>query len=107
MPEGVLGMKEDMDRKAALESAFSMRRYPGKANHIWAVLETRSWVDVMLKELGVRTDRGRVAWERKEEKGFGWWGWTSWYYEWFVAYEPSMYRGIVGEFLERVMSRSI
>jgi len=102
LPDATLGTKEDMDRKVALENAFMMRRYPGRKNIPWCVLEIRDWMDIMLKELGVRTDRGRVAWKRNPNRGFGWWGWKAWFHEWFVAYEPVMYKGIVDEFLEVV-----
>ncbi|PVH85139.1 FAD/NAD(P)-binding domain-containing protein [Cadophora sp. DSE1049] len=105
LSDDTLGTKEDMDRKIALENAFMMRRYPGRKNIPWCVLEIRDWMDVMLKELGVRTDRGRVAWERKPDRGFGWWGWKAWFHEWFVAYEPVMYKGIVDEFLETVKGK--
>ncbi|KAH7350696.1 hypothetical protein BKA65DRAFT_582690 [Rhexocercosporidium sp. MPI-PUGE-AT-0058] len=102
LPDALLGTKEDMDKKVALENAFMLKRYPGRRNILWCVLEIRDWMDVMLKELGVRTNRGRVAWKKRPDRGFGWWGWRAWFHEWFVAYEPVMYKEIVDEFLERV-----
>lgn len=95
-----LGTKEELDRKIALENAFMRKRYPGRKNIPWCVLEIRKWMDVMLKDLGVRADRQRLAWERSENRGFGWWGWKAWWQEWFVPYEPAIYRGIVEEALE-------
>lgn len=95
-----LGTKEELDIKIALENAFMRKRYPGRKNIPWCVLGIRSWMDVMLKELGVRADRQRLAWERSENKGFGWWGWKAWWQEWFIPYEPAIYRGIVEEALQ-------
>lgn len=41
-----------------------------------AVLEIRDWMDVMSKDLGVRTDRNRLAWERAYYRELGWgFGW--------------------------------
>lgn len=96
--------KEGMDREVALHNAFMRRRYPGRRNEPFAVLEIRDWMDVMLRDLGVRQDRNRLWWERRNEGKWGVWGWRPWVEEWFRPYVPESYRGIVEELLERVRS---
>jgi hypothetical protein len=94
--------EDAMKREVALVSAFMKRRYPGRRNIPIALLEVRDWMDVMLRDLGLRTDRNRLAWERSANKGFGWFGLKGWVVEWFKPYEPVVYKGILGEFLERL-----
>jgi dimethylaniline monooxygenase (N-oxide forming) len=103
--ENLVTDQEAMDREAARVSAFMKRRYPGRRNIPLALLEVRDVMDWLLRDLGVRTDRNRLAWERTANKGFGWWGLKGWIAEWFKPYEPVVYKGIVGEFLERVKER--
>lgn len=98
----LIGNKEAMDREIASMNAFMARRYPGRRNIPWAVIEIRDWMDLLLGELGLRTDRKRLQWERSPERGFGWFGWKAWTKEWFEPYEPQVYKGIVAEFLEKV-----
>jgi hypothetical protein len=52
------------------------------------MLEIRDWMDIMPRDLGVRTDTGTLAWERTVDEVFGWWGWKGWGQDWFVTYEP-------------------
>jgi dimethylaniline monooxygenase (N-oxide forming) len=98
----LLENQEAIDRRIALTNAFMRRRYPGRKNQPVAVFESRDWMDYMLKQLGVRTDRNRLAWKRNHGDEFGWWGWKSWVREWFEPYEPEVYQGIVQEFLDTV-----
>lgn len=95
------GKKSEMDKEVALHNAFMKRRYPGRRNVPFAVLEIRDWMDVMLKDLGVRTDRNRLTWERENKGKWSWFGWKPWLAEWFQPYLPAAYRGIVDELLER------
>jgi dimethylaniline monooxygenase (N-oxide forming) len=95
-----LGNQEAMDREIALMNRFMKRRYPGRRNVPFVVGEVRDWMDMMLKDLGVRTDRNRLAYERSPDEGWGWFGWKAWWKEWFLPYEPAVYQGIVQEFLE-------
>jgi dimethylaniline monooxygenase (N-oxide forming) len=94
--------QDTMNREVARVSAFMKRRYPGKRNIPLALLEVRDWMDMLLRDLGVRTDRNRLAWEQSASRGFGWWGLKGWLAEWFKPYEPVVYKGIIGEFLERL-----
>jgi dimethylaniline monooxygenase (N-oxide forming) len=109
--EGLLPLKslvkdEDaMKQEVARVNAFMKRRYPGRRNIPIALLEVRDWMDVMLRDLGLRTDRNRLAWERSADRGFGWFGLKGWMREWFKPYEPVVYKGIIGEFLERINQR--
>ena len=94
--------KDAMDHEIALMLAFMKWRYPGRNNVPIAGLEIRHWMDKMLSDLGVRTDRNRLHWERTHPNEWDWWGWKAWIYEWFLPYEPEVYKGIVQEFLDRV-----
>jgi len=103
----LIGNKEGMDKEIASMNAFMKRRYPGRRNIPWAVIEIRDWMDLLLSELGLRTDRKRLQWERSSRRGFGWFGWKGWSKEWFEPYEPQVYRGIVSEFLNKVEERGV
>jgi dimethylaniline monooxygenase (N-oxide forming) len=100
--ETLVSDQEAMDRDVARVNAFMKRRYPGRRNIPLALLEVRDLMDLLLRDLGLRTDRNRLAWERSTNKGFGWWGLKGWMAEWFKPYEPVVYKGIVGEFLEQL-----
>jgi dimethylaniline monooxygenase (N-oxide forming) len=60
-----------MKREVALVNAFMRRRYPRRRNSPIALLEVRDWMDLMMRNLGLRTDRNRLAWERSTNKGLG------------------------------------
>ncbi|PMD57292.1 FAD/NAD(P)-binding domain-containing protein [Hyaloscypha bicolor E] len=100
--ERLVSDQDAMNREVARVSAFMKRRYPGRRNIPLALLEVRDWMDMLLRDLGVRTDRNRLAWERSANRVFGWWGLKGWMAEWFKPYEPVVYKGIIGEFLERL-----
>lgn len=68
------GNRETVDKEIALTNTFVKRRYPGRKNMPVAVLEIYDWMDIMLKDLGVRTDRNRLACERTHRQEFGLWG---------------------------------
>jgi dimethylaniline monooxygenase (N-oxide forming) len=104
--ENLVKDEDAMKKEVARVNAFMKRRYPGRRNLPTAVLEVRDWMDVLLRDLGLRTDRNRLAWERSADRGFGWWGLKGWLREWFKPYEPVVYQGIIGEFLERINQQS-
>ena len=103
--ESLISDQEAMNREVARTNAFMKRRYPGRRNIPLALLEVRDLMDLLLRDLGVRTDRNRLAWENSANKGFGWWGLKGWMAEWFKPYEPVVYKGIVEEFLERAVKQ--
>lgn len=103
--ENLVDDQENMDREVAHVSAFMKRRYPGRRNIPIALLEVRDWMDMLLRDLGIRTDRNRLAWERSSSRGFGWWGLKGWMAELLEPYVPAVYKGIVPEFLERINHR--
>jgi hypothetical protein len=65
--DGLLGVKEGMDKDVANMTAFMARRYPEKYHHI-APVEIQSYIDRTMQDLGLRTDRKRVG--REVEEGF-------------------------------------
>jgi dimethylaniline monooxygenase (N-oxide forming) len=89
----LLGNREAMDWEIALMNRFMKRRYPGRRNVPFVVSKVRDWMDMMLKDLGVRTDRNRLAYERSPNEGWGWFGWKAWWKEWwkewFLPDEPA------------------
>lgn len=91
-----------MDKEIALTNAFSMRRYAGRGgNRPNALLDIRDWNDLLMRDLGLRTDRKRLSYERSSDSGWGWWGLKAWKKEWFEPYVPQDYRGIVADFIEK------
>jgi dimethylaniline monooxygenase (N-oxide forming) len=66
-----LGNQKAMDWEIALMNRFMKRRYPGRRNVPFVVSEVRDWMDMMLKDLGVRTDRNRLGYERSPDEGWG------------------------------------
>ncbi|PMD25570.1 FAD/NAD(P)-binding domain-containing protein [Hyaloscypha hepaticicola] len=103
--ESLVSDQEAMNREVARTNAFMKRRYPGRRNIPLALLEVRDLMDLLLRDLGVRTDRNRLAWENSANKVFGWWGLKGWMAEWFKPYEPVVYKGIVEEFLARAVKQ--
>jgi dimethylaniline monooxygenase (N-oxide forming) len=65
--DGLLGDKEAMDKDVANMTAFMARRYPEKS-HPLAPVETQSYIDRTMLDLGLRIDRKRVG--REAEEGF-------------------------------------
>ncbi len=72
--ESLVRDQEAMNREVARTNAFMKRRYPGRRNIPLALLEVRDLMDLLLRDLGVRADRNRLAWENSVNRGFGWWG---------------------------------
>jgi dimethylaniline monooxygenase (N-oxide forming) len=99
-----LGNQEAMNWEIALMNQFMKRRYLGRRNVLFVVSEVRDWMDMMLKGLGVRTDRNHVTYERSPNEGWGWFDWKAWWKEWFLPYEPAVYQGTAQEFLEKLRS---
>lgn len=89
--------REAMEREAARSNAWAKLRYLALVSVPIVGFEFRETIDVLLRDLGVEPERMRMR-----TKGFGWWGWKAWWRDYFTAYVPSDYRGIVEEFLEVV-----
>jgi len=89
-----LPSKPEMDEDIALMTVFMKRRYPNGKNVPTALIEIQDFVDVLMRDLGLRSDRKRM---RAEGEGRGIFG--AWREEWFVPYLPRDYKGVVEEFL--------
>ncbi len=94
-----------MNKEVAFANAFMKRRYPGRRNIPVALREVKDWIDMLMRDMGLRSDRNRMAWERSEGRGFGWFGLKGWWKEWFVPHTPAVYRGVVQEFLKGARQR--
>jgi hypothetical protein len=99
------GNFDDMNKEIVLHNAFMRWRYPGRKNTPYAVLEIRDWVDVILRNMGIRTDRNLFRRERENVGKWNWWGCRPWVAECFEPYELGAYRGIVGELFEQMKAR--
>lgn len=82
-----------MDVDVAAMTTFMDRRYLGRKEIPDAAMEIQDYVDLMMRDMGLRADRKRLGGED------GWWGWKAWRREWFSPYMPRDYVGVVGEFL--------
>ena len=92
--DGLLGDEEGMDKDVANMTMFMAKRYPDRY-HPLAPVEIQSYLDITMRDLGLRTDRKRVG--REAEEGFL--GIKGWAREWFEAYRAGDYKGIVQEYL--------
>jgi hypothetical protein len=93
----LLDDRKAMERDVAATNAYFKLRYVDFLEIPLAIFEMREVIDRLLVDLGLRADRHGM----KAENG-GWWGWRAWVKEWFTPYVPADYRGIVGEFVERL-----
>jgi dimethylaniline monooxygenase (N-oxide forming) len=59
----------------------------------------QDFTDVLMKDLGLRPDRKRLASERRGWRGL--FGFGSWIKEWFSPYQSADYRGVVEEYKQR------
>lgn len=96
----LLDDRKAMERDVAAANAYFKLRYVDLLEIPLAIFEMREVIDRLLVDLGLRADRHGM----KVSGGgwWGWWGWRAWVKEWFTPYVPADYRGIVGEFVERV-----
>jgi hypothetical protein len=60
---------------------------------------TQSFIDQLMRDLGLRSDRKVLATERDGNKR--WFGVTAWYREWFDAYIGADYKALVEEYKGR------
>lgn len=98
-----LNDKLAMDKDVAHMMAFMSRRYPNTGNNSpSAALEIRSFIDVMLSDLGLK-------WNRKQAKTSnemaGFLGIKAWRKEWFVPYVAADYAGIIDEYLGNIQAK--
>ena len=92
----MLNSKERMDMDVATMTTFMARRYLGRKEVPNAAMEIQDYTDLMMRDLGLRTDRKRLNMPKT------WFGYEAWKAEWFEPYMPRDYRGVVKEFLQRV-----
>jgi dimethylaniline monooxygenase (N-oxide forming) len=87
------GMEENI---SLLESWSLLRFRDESAVHLDGAEFIQDIIDILMKDLGLRSDRKRLEAERK-----GIWrlfGWGAWVREWFSSYRGSDYRGLVEEY---------
>jgi dimethylaniline monooxygenase (N-oxide forming) len=94
--EGRLGNLDGMNEDVAIVNAYMRKRYRGKGKFSIPIAPTeiQTFVDKLVSDLGLRTDR-----KVKNSSNRGWFGIKAWIEEWFTPYLPVDYRGIIDEFL--------
>ena len=85
-----------MDIDVASMTTFMERRYLGRKDVPDAAMEIQDYVDLLIRDLGLRADRKRM------KAAPSWFGYQAWKAEWFTPCRPSDYVGIVREFLDQV-----
>jgi hypothetical protein len=98
----LLADKNEMDKDVAHVEAYRIKRYSNTFLHRLNGAEAPEFDDLMMNDLGLRTDRKRM---RMAAGWRGWFGWKAWTAEWFGNYLASDYEGLVGEFLESLHER--
>lgn len=97
-----LSNKMEMDSDIAHVESFRKNRYLGWYATRTSVFETGEYLDQMLHDLGLRSDRKRMKIAASGKLG---WGVKAWFKEWFDGYFADDYRGIVDEFLQSLRIR--
>ena len=92
----MLNSKQEMDMDVATMTTFMARRYLGRKEVPDAAMEIQDYTDLMMRDLGLRTDRKRLKMSKT------WFGYQAWKAEWFDPYMPKDYKGVVQEFLHRI-----
>ena len=87
-----------MNVDVAAMTAFMERRYLGRKEVPDVAMEIQDYVDLMMRDMGLRTDRKRM------EAPPSWFGYQAWKAEWFTPYMPRNYYGVV-EFLKKVQGK--
>ncbi|KAH6711276.1 hypothetical protein BKA61DRAFT_88352 [Leptodontidium sp. MPI-SDFR-AT-0119] len=100
--KAILANEELMNKDIAHLEAFRRKRYLNSYPYRLAIFEAPEYEDLVLTELGLRSDRKRM---RVPGGWRGWFGWKAWVEEWFGCYLAGDYEGIVREFLESVGER--
>jgi dimethylaniline monooxygenase (N-oxide forming) len=87
-----------MEEDVSMRNAWGQLKAPGYAEEYpEGSGEIQDFTDELMKDLGLRHDRKRLAAERAGKKGV--FGVRAWYKEWFKPYQGLDYKGIVAEYL--------
>ena len=92
----MLDDQRKMDVDIAAMTTFMERRYLGRKEVPDAAMEIQDYVDLMMRDMGLRVDRKRM------NAPASWFGYQAWKAEWFTPYMPQDYYGVVMEFLKKV-----
>lgn len=95
--QSVLGDKEEMEREVSKGIGMGYLRFRDRGAMVVDGGEvSQLFVDRLVRDLGLRTDRKVLDVER----GRGWW-WEKWWRECTEAYFAGDYRGLIGEYKGR------
>jgi dimethylaniline monooxygenase (N-oxide forming) len=98
----LLADKNEMDEDIAHIEAYRLKRYSNSFLHRLNSSEASEFDDLLMNDLGLRTDRKRM---RMASGWRGWFGLKAWMAEWFGNYLASDYEGLVEEFLDSLHKR--
>ncbi|MCJ1386955.1 hypothetical protein MMC17_010084 [Xylographa soralifera] len=91
---------EKMNVDVAAMTTFMEKRYLGRKDIPDVAMEIQDYVDLMMRDMGLRADRKRM------KAPPSWFGYQAWKAEWFTPYMPRDYSGVVVEFLKRCKTLS-
>ena len=89
-----------MEKNISLVDAWGVLRFRDKAAaYLDGSVEIQDFTDLLVKDLGLRSDRKRYVAERDGRRGL--FGCRIWMREWFYPYFGKDYRGLVEEYRRR------
>ncbi|KAE9368355.1 FAD/NAD(P)-binding domain-containing protein [Stipitochalara longipes BDJ] len=95
--KGMLESKEEMEREVSVMNNMGWLRFRDRGMpYVDGGEVTQSFIDQLVRDLGLRSDRKVLAGEK--EGGRGLFGWRAWWSEWTDAYVGADYRGLVDEY---------
>ncbi|MCJ1283792.1 hypothetical protein MMC26_003123 [Xylographa opegraphella] len=89
-----------MNVDVAAMTTFMKKRYLGRKDIPDAAMEIQDYVDLMMRDMGLRADR------KSMKAPPTWLGYQAWKAEWFTPYLPRDYSGIIAEFRNRYKALS-
>jgi hypothetical protein len=91
---------EDMEKDISLVDIWGVMKFRDRAApYLDGSVEIQDFTDLLMKDLGLRSDRKRFATEREGKKGL--FSLKAWAKEWFYPYFGKDYEGLVEEYRVR------
>ena len=91
---------DEMEKDISLVDIWGVLRFRDRAAaYLDGSVEIQDFTDLLMKDLGLRADRKRLAAERTGKRGV--FGLRAWGKEWFYPYFGKDYRGLVEEYRTR------
>jgi dimethylaniline monooxygenase (N-oxide forming) len=89
-----------MEKNISLVDAWGILKFRDRASpYLDGSVEIQNFTDLLVRDLGLRSDRKRFVAEREGKRGL--FGLSAWTREWFYPYFGKDYRGLVEEYRTR------